>query len=287
MTPALFDLSALSPAWRSLVEAAFVRGAYPWETLLDGLRAQTGRTTIPIDTADLSRWGQTAATSVGAGDKAATSLPVDDAEDHGLDHHHDHDASTGAHLVAFRRRALGLAWYSGRITLEETLLPEPELAAKVLWFELAHMADFFGMDAGQRRAIYAAFHGGEVTDHGHGSPEDWFGDADRTGYWHQVGEALMPAFAAAFAGLGGLGDGFAHVATPEVIAEIRRVLLPPPAPPDPELEPDPATAPYFARRGSLLVHDRHRRVRRDVGFDTLDAALAAGYRPCRVCKPRP
>lgn len=47
------------------------------------------------------------------------------------------------------------------------------------------------------------------------------------------------------------------------------------------------TAPYFARAGSKVVHDNHRCIRRDVGFTRYEDAMRLGYRPCRLCRPRP
>jgi hypothetical protein len=282
--PELFDPSALSIEWRRVVADAFALGAYPWHTLSDGLMAKTGRSRIPIDVADLSRWGASAAQA------AEDDLGVAQVVDHD-EHHHgpDHDEwhAVGAHLVAFRRRALGLAWYSGRVTLEETLLPDAAQAAEVLWFELAHMVDFFGLSPDQRRAIFAAFHGGQVTAHGHGTPEDWFGDADRTGYWFQVGEAWMLAFTRAVTPIRArIGAGLAHTLDEAALDEIRRIL--PTAEPEPP--PGPGTtppAPFFGGRRSSVFHDEHRGARADERWATYAEAIEAGRRPCRVCRPRP
>lgn len=296
----LFDLSALTPEWRAAVEVAFGRGRYPWATLREGLHRKVGRTAIPIDAADLSRYGAAAASLDDRPEPIAlVRAGADGHEDH--DHHHPEEGGDKAHLIAHRKRALGLAWYSGRVTLELTLLGEPELLAEVLWAELAHMVDFFGMTGDQRRAIYAAFHGGEVTDHGHGDPEDWFGDKVNLGYWFQVGEAFMGGFILAFTDIRGRLGGFGHTATPEVGRQISAILVgpalpppapPPPAPPSPPVPPPPpppdsGPAPYFAREGSTVFHDTHRRVPRDVEFATVEDARAAGLRPCGICKPRP
>jgi hypothetical protein len=295
--PELFDPSALSLEWHRVVADAFALGPYPWHTLSDGLLGKTGRTRIPLDVADLSRWGAQAAQAADDGDVLTRRVV-------GVDHDDAHDKlhAAGAHLVVFRRRALGLAWYSGRVTLEQTLAGDPALAAKVLWFELAHMVHFFGLTPDQERAIFAAFHAGEVTEHGHGSPEDLFGDVDRTGYWHQVGEAWMVAFAGAVAGIspGPDSGGFAHRTTPEVLADVRRIL-PEPEPPDlapepPDLAPEPPDVapetpelaePYFGLARSPVFHDEHRGVTADARWATYADAVDAGRRPCRVCRPRP
>lgn len=58
--------------------------------------------------------------------------------------------------------------------------------------------------------------------------------------------------------------------------------------PAPEPVPDPKTAPFFATdaAGHGKFHRRlHAWLTARVGFDTRDQALAAGYRPCRVCRP--
>lgn len=311
MIPALFDGFALPPAWADLVARSFARGAYPWHTLADRLAAKTGRRSIPIDVADLSRYGQAAA-AVSEAPEPIGVVHLEDAHDHEhgppvgpdellalegwIKHEHPTEGGDTAHLIAYRRRALGLAWYSGRITLEVSLLDEPDLAAEVLWAELAHMVDFFGMTGAQRRAIYAAFHADAVdplADHGHGSPEDWFGDAISLDYWFQVGEALMGGFVLAFTDVRPQLGGFAHAATPAFAAAIREALVPTPPPPadvapTPDVASDPPeTAAYFGVDGSGVFHDSHRGVDREVEWASYADATAAGRRPCGVCRPRP
>lgn len=48
---------------------------------------------------------------------------------------------------------------------------------------------------------------------------------------------------------------------------------------------EPESAPFWAEHGSRLFHDTHRGRRRDLGFASYADAEAAGYRPCRVCRP--
>jgi hypothetical protein len=72
-----------------------------------------------------------------------------------------------------------------------------------------------------------------------------------------------------------------HEVTPHVIAVARRILTP-------ELvEPvAPTAAPFFGMRRSKVVHDAHEGIERQVEWPTLADAVAAGRRPCRVCRPK-
>jgi len=49
-----------------------------------------------------------------------------------------------------------------------------------------------------------------------------------------------------------------------------------------------APAVFFAPRGSAVFHTaRHFLIRHDRSFTSYAAALAAGLRPCRLCRPKP
>lgn len=237
---------------RAVAAAGLARSTFPWDRLAPGLKAATGRTSIPVDWADLSRYAQQAAESHHA-------------------HVHGPDGDTG-HLLATRERTLGLAWYSGRVTLDASLEAEPELAAEVLLAEGAHMVDFFLIDAGQREALFAILHGGKVEPHGHG----WFEETGDTNYWAWVGEAWMGLFILAYSDVVPTLGGFVHKAEPAMVPAVRRLVTPPSDP-----------LPYFATAGSTVFHDAHRGRRRDVEFATYAEAVASGRRPCGVCKPKP
>lgn len=64
-----------------------------------------------------------------------------------------------------------------------------------------------------------------------------------------------------------------HEVTPHVIEVARRILTPP-----------PDVAPYFGLKRSSVFHDTHVGVRREVEWETREAA-AAVRKPCRVCRP--
>lgn len=244
---------------------------FPWHVLLFGLQAQTGRSTIPVDWQDLSRW---AATAEAQGARAhKTNDPVVEVD------------GDKAWLIEHRHRVLGLAWYSGRVTLEQTLVDEPELAGEVLLSEGAHMWDFFGMSDRDRVAVWNALHpphqqlplDADVTDgvdlgHGHG----WF---DVAGYYSWVGEALMGLFVAAFSDYPVTID-FDHPVTAEAAAKVRAIVFPPP--PEPE-HCGFARSKVFHHKSCWVVRLLPTSCAHE--FPSRDAAVASGRRPCKLCKP--
>jgi hypothetical protein len=65
-----------------------------------------------------------------------------------------------------------------------------------------------------------------------------------------------------------------------VLDVARRILTP-------ELVPAaPTAAPVFGLTRSSVVHDAHEGIERQVEWSTLADAIAAGRRPCRVCRPK-
>lgn len=65
---------------------------------------------------------------------------------------------------------------------------------------------------------------------------------------------------------------------------------PPPPPPPPPVPPAPPSPPpsFFAVRGSRVFHDVHRVLGTvDRRYETYAQAVAAGLRPCLICRPRP
>jgi hypothetical protein len=229
-----------------LVQQAVDRMTFPFDVLLPGLRAAVGRDTIPVDWADLSQW---------AGASAAAS-----DHDHG-----DHDQPDP---LEARGRVLGLAWYSGRVSLDVSLESDPELAVEVFASEGAHMVDFFWMTDAHRRAVWNALHSSaedlpadahvtDATDLGHG--HGWF---DVGGYRSWVGEAWMGLFVRAYSDAP-VTIPFDHPPTDAAVAEVRAALTP-----------------YFAS-STGTVHDQHRRIR-PVRYL---AAVPAGAATCRVCRP--
>lgn len=237
-----------TPRQQRVAEQALAACDYPWEVVVPGLRAKTGRDTIPLDWQDLSRY--------------AADVPAA-ADGHIHDHAHDHDDGEGYHVLEARRRVLGLAWYSGRVTLDTSLENDETLAAEVLLSEGAHMADFFALTDQQRERIYVAFHGGDTTEHGHG----WF---DVASYREEVGEAFMGGFIRAFASAVDVTIPFAHPATDTVGREIRDVMLAPIV---------------FGIDRSTVFHDAHRGITAERHWPHRAAAEAEGRRGCGVCKP--
>lgn len=234
-----------------IAREGMARFTFPhWERLLPKL-AVKGRTAIPIEWADLSRYSAQLAEQVANGGHA---------------HIHENGDTADPIEDASRSRVLGLAWYSGKITLEQTLEQNPALAHEVLGAEMAHMVDFFDplMDNGGRERINTAYHGGTLHDHGH---DQWF---DEGTYWDWPGESFMEGFTKAFSDIPTTMDNFTHKTTPYVVAVIRDVL-------DPK---------YGGVIKSKVYHRKACFFLRLAGGPDFEWADAPGSRrPCKVCRP--
>lgn len=247
-----------TPTQQRIAREGMARFTFPhWERLLPKL-AQKGRTSIPIEWADLSGY--------------AAQLAEQQA-DGGHAHIHEDGDTADPFEDQARSRVLGLAWYSGKITLEQTLVNDPGLAQEVLGAEMAHMVDFFDpkMDGGGRHAINVAYHGGTLVDHGH---DEWF---DEGGYYDWPGESFMEGFTKAFSDIPTTISGFTHKTTPEVIRVIRDVLDP--APPPPAVK-------FYGVAGRKVYHAAHCFfLRLAGGADEVWTERPSDRRPCRVCRP--
>lgn len=248
----MFDLQGTERE-NAIIRDALARSDFPWERLAPGLKEQTGRDAIPVEWADLSRYASA-------------------FEAH--DHSHVHEGTDEAHIIegreGGRRAAWGLAWYSGRITIERKLVDRPKVAQDVFLSEVAHMVDFFYLSPEQRVALFGLYHGGEVPPHDHG----WFEETGNPSYWAWVGESFMAGFVYAFSDLEPYSaEMFDHPSTPEMREPIRAIVL------------GETAHPVFGLARSSVFHDEHAGIRRDVVWSTRDEAVAAGRRPCGVCKP--
>lgn len=236
----------------AIIQEALDRCDFPFERLT--------KQPIPVEWADLSRYTQQMEEAAAAGS-----------------HLHVHEGGDTAHPVERRERVLGLAWYSGKVTMEVTLESDPELAAEVFLSEGAHMIDFFYMDDAMRAACWNAVHPTEqhipedanIEDgvdlgHGHG----WF---DVASYREWVGEEFMGMFVDAFSDVQVTID-FHHTFDVDTVEQVRHALL--------------RTAdPYFGLERSRVFHDSHRGFPAEVTFSTFMEAVNEGRIPCRVCKP--
>jgi hypothetical protein len=54
----VFDLSNLTEEQRAITQSAIDAASFDWNLLLPGLQASVGRSYIPVEWADLSRWSQ-------------------------------------------------------------------------------------------------------------------------------------------------------------------------------------------------------------------------------------
>lgn len=257
-----------------LVREALAACDFPFDALVPGLKSQVGRDYIPVEWADLSRYTAQFKEAKAAG---------------GHNHVHDDEWGVGHPIereVDGRRQVLGLAWYSGKVTLDYTLERYPDLAKEVFLAEGAHMVDFFYMTDDQRVAVWNAFHldhedlsfGTDVEDgvdlgHGHG----WF---DVGGYYSWVGEAFMGGFIKAYAPSIPVTIEFDHPATDEAGREIRKALTPQLVPDGPVVDTD--ATPYFVGKNRSIYHDSHKNIAPVEYF----ATPPPDARACKVCKPK-
>ncbi len=215
------------------------------------MQTQTGRTVIPIKFSDLSRF--------------AAGLRIWRDDQHGHDHH-EH----GFHVLELRRRVLGLFWTDYRIELDSSLRDEPELLAEVLWSEGAHAIDQAMLTDKQRMAINRAFHGGSEDQH------TWWEVSDYSReYGSLLGEAFMAGICQAYTDIEPT-ILLTHAATEDVGRQIRRIVT-----------PELADA-YSGCRWSKVFHveGAHRWLTCSFAtWPTKAAAVAAGRRPCRRCRP--
>jgi hypothetical protein len=166
--------------------------------------------------------------------------------------------------------AWGLYWLSGRIEVERTI-DNPEFLAEVLLSEVAHAVDMFTLTPADRLSLAATWHPSGPDEH------TWF---DSGPYETWVGEAFMGLFVAAFSDVPVTMTGFAHhPLTPETVALLRS-LAPKPTPP-------PVEEWFYGCKWSKVFH-RDGAHWYQCGFarwPTREAAVLAGRRPCKRCKP--
>lgn len=254
----IYDLSSLTPRQREIIEQVLARTKFDWKRLVPKLQAEKNKSQIPVEWTDLSRYMAQASRK-----KAGH-------------HHHLHIAGDTAHPIEFRNKVLGLAWYSGKISLDISLESDPLLAQEVFLAEGAHMVDFFYMTDEERKAIFDAYHDGNTDDHGH----DWF---DKGTYWDWAGESFMGGFTLAYSDLLPSMGTFTHPSTPQVAQKIRTILDR--TPPEPE-KPQAPEKPYGATNKSKVFHwANHLQKRWQVTFASASDAKATGRRACKQCKP--
>jgi hypothetical protein len=253
---------------------------FPFDRLAPQLKSEVGRDSIPVEWADLSRYSAAPAVMVNGAFNPAVTVTVPQP------HIHVHeDGDTGHPIVREvdgRARVLGLAWYSGKVTLDLGLEQDPRLAHEVLLAEGAHMIDFFYMHNQHRRAIVNALHHNQLPPHAlieNGKPLGldghecgWF-DVGPYGMW--VGEAMMEAFIEAFSPVR-VTIQLGHPVSPVQAAYIRRVLL------GPVLVGTARgrayhrpTCPFIRPSWVLASHD----------WPAPVDAQRDGRRACRVCRP--
>lgn len=278
----VFDLLGTAEEQR-MAHAILQRGTFPWYVVLPGLKQRTGRTKIPVSWEDLSRFGvsssgalvEEAAHSHEHSHEHGDTHTHEGHDGHGHSHSHEEGVHAVTRVVNGRLRVLGLAYYSGRVVLEKTLISNPELAAEVFFSEGAHMIDFFFMTDRHRVGIWNAFHvndkaaqlplntvikDGVNLHHGHG----WF---DVGGYYSWVGEALMALIVLAYSDVR-VTIKFDHPVTPAVLHAGRNVLTP-----------------VSGTKNTKYFHRNHPRARNEIYWASREDAIRAGRVRCRFCRP--
>jgi hypothetical protein len=257
-----------TPNQQRVVGDALASCDFPFERLAPQLRSEAGRDSIPVEWADLSRY--------------AAKPETEGAHVHVHVHQGDDTGHPIVRDVGGRARVLGLAWYSGKVTLDISLERDERLAHEVLLAEGAHMVDFFYITDQQRRAVVNALHHDQLPDNhpiidgqplgldGHECA--WF-DVGPYGMW--VGEAMMEAFIEAFSPVA-VTIQLGHPVSPVQAAYIRRVLLGPP---------------LVGTRGGVAYHRprcpfiRPTWLLADHDWPHPLDAQRDGRRACRVCRP--
>lgn len=239
-----------SPSQNGIVMDALDHCDFPWELL--------SAHEIPVEWADLSVYGAQLEAERALRARASSNV-FDDGHvwDSELDHHHSGDFDPMVREVDGRSRVLGLAWYSGKVSLDTSLVANPLLAEEVFLSEAAHMTDFFWMDDPLRVAVWNAAHpdiedlplDANVEDavdlgHGHG----WF---DVSGYYTWLGEWYMGAFVKGFSEGIPVTIEFDHPLTEEAALEVRhafmlKILEDNPVPPS-----EPVPVPPIEKEGCL------------------------------------
>lgn len=217
------------------MQSAIDRCDFTFNLLAPILNSSTGKTSIPVEWTDLSNF------SLGA-----TSAEYD--------------------VLEYRNRVLGLAWYSGKISLDNSLVDNPEFAQEIFLAEAAHMVDFFYMTDAMRDRIVAVY---ESAD-GHG----WF---DVGGYNDWFGESWMSGFTLAFSDITPT-ISMTHEVTREKAREFRTIL----GVVEPEVE---KPREFFRTRRGKKYHDIHQGLVQSELL-TKERAEESGLRPCGRCKPQ-
>lgn len=240
-----------------IIADALARCNFPFPRLLPELQRSINRSTIPVEWIDLSRYSHYADSS------------IDDSVAH-VRHHEEPEFDGDEYdVLAYRQRVLGLAWYSGKVSIEATLVNQPTLAQEVFLSEGAHMIDFFYLTETQRQRIFALYHDWDPYDEGSWEDHTEHGWFDIGTYREFVGESFMGGFTNAFSDVP-VSIPFSHVLQDQVsLRLLRKIVL------------DQAW--LFGVERSKVYHDSHRGISHDLEWPVDQSP--ADRRPCQVCKP--
>lgn len=161
--------------------------------------------------------------------------------------------------------ALGLFWLSGRIEVHNGIT-NGDLFAEVLLSEVAHAVDQYVLTDADRLRLQDGWHPAGLDEH------TWF---DKGPYETWQGEGFMGLFVAAYSDVPVELTQFVHDPTPEMVGLLRSI------------GPQPPPVAYVGCRWSSVFHRQGAHWYSCVfaRWPSRWAALEAGRRPCKSCKP--
>ena len=221
-------------------------------------------------------------------------------------------------IIDGRQYVLGIFYtHTGKIYIDNYLVKYPEIAKSTVSAEIAHAVDYFlPLTDAMKHEIMALMHGGSYAEHGH----TWWEKNDySTEYYTLMGESFMQAFTVAYSDIpfGNTSD-FTHSIKLTDGPKLRQIMgiertdlltttttttqsttttttqasttstttwEDTTTTSSTTTTTTAATFAYFAKEGSEVFHDSHKKCPVDIKFQTRQDALNAGLRPCKVCKP--
>lgn len=212
---------------------------------------------------------------------------------HSMIHARKHEGHAGEPLLGIingKRYTMGVFYPGiGSIYVDNLLVDYPDEAMTTVSAEIAHSVDeFLPLSDNQRKQIMTLLHTEGKFDHDV-SVDTWWEKVDySTEYFSLDGESFMILFTYAYSDMPFSGaNNFVHPGAKDMGPGVRKIIgiertdVQEPAP-----APTPQVQNYFAKEGSVTFHDTHKNKWINlVYFATRDEAIAAGYKPCKVCKP--
>jgi len=213
-------------------------------------------------------------------------------------------------IIDGRKYTLGVFYtHSGRIYVDNLLVRYPDMAQTTVSAEIAHAVDYFLPLTEEMKTAIMKLTGEENETHTWWEKLD-YGDE----YYSLVGESFMQMFTVAYSTIPfPNASSFVHNLTPEKAPDLRKIMgvertdvntstTTTEAPvtttvsettttisTTTSLTTTTTTSPigrFFGSDKRMIYHDAHKGCVQDVTFATIAEAEAAGYRACKVCRPK-